>query len=90
MGRAYNNTVEHDNRNVMEMDKVIMNISESSEKIVNISQANNDIAFKTNLVAVNKRKNTLYEGDRTKPALSIVGPEPSIPLSDIYGRIESL
>jgi len=37
-----------------------------------------------------KEQYILYKEDEKNPFQSIIGPEPSIPLSEIYGRIETL
>ncbi|TVL99973.1 MAG: hypothetical protein CV087_15735 [Candidatus Brocadia sp. WS118] len=38
-----------------------------------------------------RRQNfTPHKEDETNANLSIIGPEPSIPLTDVYGRIDSL
>ncbi|NUO10037.1 MAG: hypothetical protein HUU08_15425 [Candidatus Brocadia sp.] len=37
-----------------------------------------------------KEQCILFEEDEKNPFQSIIGPEPSIPLSEIYGRIETL
>ncbi len=39
---------------------------------------------------IRRHKFTPHREDETQANLSIIGPEPSTPLSDIYGRIESL
>lgn len=39
---------------------------------------------------IDKQKFTPHKEDKTNDFQSIIGPDPSIPLSDIYGRIESL
>ncbi|MDN3513112.1 MAG: hypothetical protein NG747_01790 [Candidatus Brocadia sp.] len=37
-----------------------------------------------------KEQHIFFEEDEKNPFQSIIGPEPSIPLSEIYGRIETL
>ena len=39
---------------------------------------------------ISRQKFTPHREDEAQANLSIIGPEPSTPLSDIYGRIESL
>lgn len=53
LSKSCNTMVEHGNAIVMEMDKAMNDISQSSGKIANIIKMIDDIAFQTNLLALN-------------------------------------
>ena len=85
--------IEHGNKMVLEKG-LIKNIGEIFLPVVTQVRKITDWVAKMLIVSkekkyIGRQKFIPHKEDETDANQSIIGPEPSLPLSDIYGRIES-
>lgn len=88
------NMIERANKIVMEMG-LLKQMGEifvpMVTRVKRVSEWVNEMAIVSKeKKGTGRQKFTPYREDEANANLSIIGPEPSIPLSEIYGRIESL
>ncbi|BBO18066.1 conserved hypothetical protein [Candidatus Brocadia pituitae] len=86
--------IERDNKIVMEMGLIkymgerLLLIVTRGKRVFN--WVNEIMIISKEKKGTGRQKFTPHREDDANANLSIIGPEPSIPLSEIYGRIESL
>ncbi|MCC7212020.1 MAG: hypothetical protein E3K40_03845 [Candidatus Brocadia sp.] len=86
--------IERDNKIVMEMGLIkymgerLLLIVTRGKRVFN--WVNEIMIISKEKKGTGRQKFTPHREDEANANLSIIGPEPSIPLSEIYGRIESL
>lgn len=86
--------IERDNKIVMEMGLIkymgerLLLIVTRGKRVFN--WVNEIMIISKEKRGAGRQKFTPHREDEANANLSIIGPEPSIPLSEIYGRIESL